>query len=211
MDPAVNAAPGFFVCHRRKTRIRARRPARAFPGMLKANIVAPEKQRENCRLRSADCRMVSRIARIWRSADQRCPSRVLRRCSDCRLRQRGELPSRVATNRNGICWQTRFGEHREAQILISAKRRAFSTVVVSLRARRPSGRRYSRRKKIGRSADACPEPGHLSLVGGARRAGGRADLFDFVEIGGVFGARQSRRRRRRKLSARRSANGVTAG
>jgi hypothetical protein len=47
MDSAIDAASIFFVRHRRKARIRARRAARAFPRMLKNDVVASEKQGEN--------------------------------------------------------------------------------------------------------------------------------------------------------------------
>src|SRR5687767_1489202 len=47
MNPAVYAASLFFVCHCRKARIGARRASGAFPGVLKANVIASEKQAEN--------------------------------------------------------------------------------------------------------------------------------------------------------------------
>ncbi|CAN5256605.1 hypothetical protein BH20ACI1_BH20ACI1_04150 [soil metagenome] len=46
-NPAIDAASLFFVRHRRKARIRARRAACAFLGMFKTNVVASEKQAEN--------------------------------------------------------------------------------------------------------------------------------------------------------------------
>ncbi len=46
MDSAIDAASIFFVRHRRKTRIRARRVARTFPNMFKTNVVEQAAQAE---------------------------------------------------------------------------------------------------------------------------------------------------------------------
>jgi hypothetical protein len=79
MNPAIDAASLFFVRHRHKARIRARRTAAAFPCMVKANIVAPEKQGQYRCLRRADCGVVSRVGRIRRIAKQRRPIHIRRR------------------------------------------------------------------------------------------------------------------------------------